>query len=81
MNDLIDQDPSSEDIERFSGQTAYCPECGGEVWDQAEFCPSCGAQVGGETLSRPPTEHWLRSRWMILVALAALAAFVLVYVL
>ena len=74
---MIDEGPSPEDLERFSDATAYCPDCGAEMWDQAEICPACGAAVGGGTLSRPPLEHWLRRRWLILVAMAALAAFLL----
>ncbi len=72
---MIDEDPSREDIERFGGESAWCPECGQEVWDLAEFCPACGAQVGSRTLSRPPVEAWLARRWLVLVAIAALAAF------
>ncbi len=73
----MDEDPSREDIERFGGETAWCPECGAEVWDMAEFCPSCGAQVGGRVLTRPPVDTWLARRWLILVAVAALVAFLI----
>ena len=75
-----DEGPSPDDLARFGSDTAFCPECGDEVWDQAEFCPSCGAHVGGDTLTRPPAETWLRRRWLILVALLALAAFLLLMV-
>jgi uncharacterized membrane protein YvbJ len=71
---MIDEDPSPQDLDRFGHDTAYCPACGGEIWDQAEFCPSCGDQVGGRTSSRPPLESWLRRRWLILVAIGALVA-------
>ena len=78
---MRDEDPSPGDLERFGHDSAYCPECGAEIWDQAEFCPACGGQVGGRTLGRPPLDTWLQRRWLILVAVAALAAFILVWVL
>ncbi|MHC4128684.1 MAG: zinc ribbon domain-containing protein [Planctomycetota bacterium] len=74
---MIDEDPSPEDLQRFGHDTAYCPACGAEIWDQAELCPSCGDLVGGRTDSRPPLESWLRRRWLILVAIGALVAFLL----
>ncbi|MHC5023562.1 MAG: zinc ribbon domain-containing protein [Planctomycetota bacterium] len=74
---MIDEGPSSEDIERFGDDTAYCPACGAEIWDQAPICPECGEAIGGQTLSRPPLEDWLHKRWIILVAIIALIAFVL----
>jgi hypothetical protein len=77
---MRDEDPSPDDLERFDRDTAYCPDCGAEIWDQAEFCPACGGYVGGRTLSRPPLDSWLRHRWLVLVALAALVAFFLVWV-
>ncbi len=74
---MVDEGPSPEDLERFGGETAHCPRCGAEIWDQAEFCPDCGDQVGGQTTSRPPLEGWLRHRWLALIGLLALAAFLL----
>ncbi len=71
---LDEQGPSPEDLRRFSGTTAYCPECGSKVWDQAEVCPSCGTYLGGDTSTQPPIERWFRRRWMILVVLVMLAA-------
>lgn len=71
---MIDEDPSPEDLERFGGETAFCPLCGAEIWDQAEFCPACGDHVGGGTAGRPPLEGWLRSRWLVAVALISAAA-------
>jgi hypothetical protein len=72
---MADEGPSPEDLDRFDRDHAYCPECGAEIWDQAELCPSCGCCVGGRTLGRPPIERWLRNRWLILVAFLAAAAF------
>ena len=72
---MIDQDPSPEDLERFSGDTAFCPDCGAEVWDQAEVCSSCGAYLHGETVSQPPVQGWFRRRWLTLVAVITAIAF------
>src|SRR5690242_4791978 len=51
---MKDEGPSRQDIERFNRETAYCPDCGAEVWDQAEVCPKCFAYLGGTTSTRPP---------------------------
>ena len=77
---MIDEDPSPDDLERFGHDTAHCPACGAEIWDLAELCPTCGATVGGRVTSRPPVEDWFRRRWLILVAIGAVVAF-LAYVL
>ena len=72
---MIDENPSPQDIERFSGETAFCPDCGEEVWDQAGACPSCGTILGGETATRHPEAGRLRRRWIVVVAVIALLAF------
>ena len=72
---MIDEDPTPQDIERFSGETGFCPDCGEEVWDQAGQCPSCGAFPAGQTATRHPDQGQLRRRWMVLVAVIALLAF------
>lgn len=79
--DELDSGPSPEDLSRFGGETACCPECGGEVWDQAEVCPACGAYLGGSTSSRPPGRQAFRKRLLILAALLALVALILASVL
>lgn len=60
---MIDEGPSSEDIERFSDDTGHCPHCGAEIWDQADVCPRCRNYIGGDTLSRHPVEQWWRQKW------------------
>lgn len=71
---MIDEGPSVEDLERFSHEAAHCPDCGAEVWDQADVCPKCFAYLGGATSSRPPMENWLRRRWTLLVIIALIIA-------
>ncbi len=79
--DELDSGPGPEDLRRFAGETAYCPGCGGEIWDQAEVCPACGAYLGGSTSSRPPGRQAFRKRLLILAALLALVALILASVL
>lgn len=71
---MHDEGPSIQDIERFGHEQAYCPDCGAEVWDQSDVCPKCFAYLGGDTLSRPPLDTWLRRRWTLLVILALIIA-------
>jgi hypothetical protein len=73
----VDEGPSEDDIERFSRETAYCPDCGEEVWDLADVCPKCYAYVGGNTSSRSPVQQWFRKRWVALVLILVLIAMVL----
>ena len=79
--DELDLGPGPEDLRRFGGETACCPECGREVWDQAEVCPACGAYLAGATTSRPPRRQGFRRRLLILAALLAMAALILALVL
>ncbi len=72
---MIDEDPTPEDIERFSGETGFCPDCGEELWDQAGQCPSCGVFLAGQTATRDPVEGRLRRGWIVLVAVITLLAF------
>ena len=74
---MLDEGPSPEDLRRFSGETGFCTECGAEVWDGAEVCPSCGAPLAGDTSSRHPIEGLLGRRWLALVAVIVLLAFLM----
>jgi len=76
---MIDEGPSSEDIDRFARDTAFCPDCGEEVWDQAEVCPSCHAYLGGKTSSRLPVQEWFQKRWVVVIVLALLIAFMILF--
>lgn len=76
---MVDEGPSPEDIERFDRDMAYCPDCGAEVWDQAEICPKCHAYLGGHTSSRLPIQRWFQHRWFLLIVFALLLAFALMW--
>ena len=78
---MIDEGPSSEDIERFGGDTDECPECGAEVYDQAEMCHACGAYVTVRGRVKGSAGRGMQARWIILIALLALAGFVITFVL
>jgi len=77
---MIDEGPSAADIERFSDDTGYCPDCGATISDLSEFCPACGAAVSGRVSGRPPDEQWFFSRWKQLIIVLVLIAFVLLFV-
>lgn len=74
---MIDENPSPDDLERFSRDTAYCPDCAAEVWDQAEVCSSCGAYLHGDPSSRPRGPRRRRRIWLTLVVIITVMAFVL----
>tara|TARA_B100001750_G_scaffold216192_1_gene200676 strand:- start:269 stop:523 length:255 start_codon:yes stop_codon:yes gene_type:complete len=41
---MIDENPSQEDIDRFSSDTASCAYCGAEIYDDCLECPECRAK-------------------------------------
>jgi uncharacterized protein (DUF983 family) len=64
--------PQAADIERLSEVTQKCPECGKDLFDDAEVCWNCGCAVSEarSRMSRPP---W----WVMLAGVAALVGFLL----
>ncbi|MBL9118366.1 MAG: hypothetical protein JNL80_00450 [Phycisphaerae bacterium] len=73
MTHVRDEGPSDDDLRRFGSEVAYCPDCGAEVWDQADVCPTCFAYLGGDTSRRRGQRH---RRWrtaVILIILASIA--------
>ena len=72
-DDCKDEGPSDEDLEQFGGQTASttmpCPECGAEIYDDAERCPVCGQYVTHRTSEWSP-----RPLWWVVLAVAGVAA-------
>ena len=74
---MIDEDPSSDDLKRFSQDTISCQQCGARMWDQADVCASCGADLQESTLSRSTRGGVTRRRWLMFVAILTGAAFLL----
>lgn len=68
-----DEGPSEADIERFSDATRKCPECGRDVYDEAEICPHCGHAFSGEPKGTPA--------WVVVTAIIVVAALVLFFTL
>ncbi|MCL4221435.1 MAG: zinc-ribbon domain-containing protein [Phycisphaerales bacterium] len=56
--------PSAEDLDRFGDEFRTCPNCGRQIYDQAEICPYCGDAV----LDRPVGLRW----WVILAVVLLL---------
>ena len=77
MPAMRDDGPSPDDIRRFSHETAYCPECGAEIWDAAPACPSCGHMLPDGPGRYGPMQVSLNRKVAIVVALAALIGFLL----
>lgn len=69
--------PSCEDLERFGSDVATCPECGQEVYHDVAICPHCGHAI---LAARAVGPRW-KGPLITGVAIVALAAFVLTFVL
>lgn len=68
-DDEEDDGPSAADLERFSDVTRRCPECGTEVYDEAEVCWKCGRAFLRADGAGPPL-------WVIVVAALVLVGIV-----
>ena len=78
---MIDEGPSSEDLERFGDDTALCPDCGAEVWDEADICPKCFAYIGGQASRHAPLQRWVNRKSIILIVILLLIGFGLMWIL
>ena len=74
-DNLLDEGPLESDLEEFGDDdepaTEPCPACGADVYDDSPQCPYCGVYIfttSGTTYNWP----W----WWVLVAAAALIAFI-----
>ncbi len=83
---MIDEGPSDDDIRRFGDETeetAICPDCGAEVWDQADVCPQCGQFMVDGPSRQSRTDKRLDHRWIVIlvvlliIVLSGIAVFVL----
>jgi uncharacterized protein (DUF983 family) len=66
--------PRLEDVEQFSDATRRCPECGTDVYDEAEVCYKCGYAFGDskEGEAKP---------WVVWVVVAIVIAILVPFVL
>ena len=71
-----DEGPSSDDLDRFGDESptadARCPDCGAEVWSEADVCPKCFAFLGGDL--RPAGGGPFAGRWRTVVVWALIVA-------
>ena len=67
---MSDDEPTDEDVDRFSGETGFCPDCGEEIWDEAWQCSHCGSvvedRIRRQRASDPASRH-VSSRAIVLV--------------
>ncbi|MDZ4753996.1 MAG: hypothetical protein SGJ11_05815 [Phycisphaerae bacterium] len=76
MPRVRDEGPSDEDLRRFGGESAYCPDCGANVWDQTDVCPKCYAYLGGDTARAPgAARRQRRERWRAIVVVLLIIGF------
>jgi hypothetical protein len=63
--------PSAADVERFSGVTVKCPECGSELFDDVAVCWKCGRALTVGREGKVPL-------WALIAAAVIIAAMGLV---
>jgi predicted nucleic acid-binding Zn ribbon protein len=61
-------DTSESEADPDDDFTVPCPQCGAEIYDQAERCPQCGEYLSRET-ARAAWPRW----WMVIGVLICLA--------
>jgi hypothetical protein len=57
--------------------TAFCPDCGAEVYDDADVCPKCFSWLNGETARHAPRAARRRDLTRVLVVVITIAAILL----
>jgi hypothetical protein len=62
------------DRDRFASETAYCPECGAEVFDAADICPQCYSWIDGDTTHKKPSR--LRASLKVIVVAVLLGVMI-----
>lgn len=71
-DDILDEDPSDEDLQRFSGEEAFCPDCGAQIWDAVEVCPKCFAYIGGKVSHMPKHQRWFNAKVITIIVILLL---------
>lgn len=69
--------PDEGDGAELAADTAFCPECGAEIYDAADVCPKCFSWIDGDTVRRSPRRNRAHRRWTQLVVWALIAAILL----
>jgi len=65
--------PSDEDVERFGSAVRTCPECGKEVFDDAEICYHCGCAFEGTTEGTTKSARWVVATVIVVIIAFAVA--------
>jgi len=65
---LDPEGPSADDLDRFGDELNPCPNCGAEVYDQADICPACGEVLH----TTKPVSAWVGVVVVVLVIVIAL---------
>lgn len=73
----LDEGPSQEDIERFSeDETGYCPNCGEEIWDDANRCNACDEWLHTGPSHQDRITRDLNKKLIVLISILVLIGFV-----
>jgi uncharacterized membrane protein YvbJ len=76
---MVDEDPTDDDLDRFAGETGFCPDCGREIWDEAYQCPHCN-EIVENRVSRTPTDKAggiLSAKSVVILVITIIAVLVL----
>lgn len=77
-DDEFDEDDLDEGYDDDSIELVSCPECGAEIYEEAEQCPVCGAYVtfrSAPLANWPPVLLWLALVGCIAVTLVLIFGF------
>ncbi len=65
-----DDDTEDEFSSNDAGDTAPCPYCAKEIYDDAEQCPYCGQYISGEDAPARSKQTWIVVGSLICLATA-----------
>ncbi len=73
-DDMLDEGPLDSDLEELGDdgpETAPCEACGAEIYEDSPRCPACGEYI----LKSASYSYRPLPAWVLLAAMAAIAAF------